>query len=366
MKGRSKMIRIAAVLLPLAAIAALALAVWMHTAPFGAKLSGQRLERALKSPNFKDGEFVNQIPTEVSTGSFAQSMWNFLVTEHPGKRPDRSLKIEKTDLRHLPDEDLIVWLGHSSYILKLAGKILLIDPVLVKGAPLDFMNRPFEGTQPWTPEDLPDADYVLITHDHWDHLDYDTQTAIRSRVKEVVVPLGIGADFEEWGFEEGRITDLDWGESKSFYDGFVFHCLPARHFSGRGFKRNQALWGSFVIEAPDGVRIYAGGDSGYGPHFKAIGEKFPGLDLAVLENGQYDRYWPQIHTLPQELPQVMRDLKARHYITVHHSKYSIANHRWDEPLQNELKAAAESGSALTVLKIGEVRKLCDLNEAAPQ
>ena len=142
------MIRIAAVLLPLAAIAALALAVWMHTAPFGAKLSGQRLERALKSPNFKDGEFVNQIPTEVSTGSFAQSMWNFLVTEHPGKRPDRSLKIEKTDLRHLPDEDLIVWLGHSSYILKLAGKILLIDPVLVKGAPLDFMNRPFEGTQP--------------------------------------------------------------------------------------------------------------------------------------------------------------------------------------------------------------------------
>ena len=180
---------------------------------------------------------------------------------------------------------------------------------------------------------------------------------MKARIGEVIVPLGIGEDFEYWGFEPKHITDLDWYESKEFNDGFVFHCMPARHFSGRGLKTNQTLWGSFVIEAPDGKKVYVGGDSGYSTHFKKIGEMYPDINLAILENGQYDKTWAQIHTMPNQLAKEMKELGAKHYITVHHSKFALGNHPWNEPLSNEKEAARESGAHLSVLTIGQVQEI---------
>ena len=148
------------------------------------------------------------------------------------------------------------------------------------------------------------------------------------------------------------LTELDWRESADLGDGFTIHCLPARHFSGRGLRRNKALWASFLLKTPSGRQIYIGGDSGYGPHFKEIGDKFAGIDLAILENGQYNADWAQIHTLPAELPQVCRDLGTKEVITVHHSKYTLSKHPWDEPRRNE-DALEKEGITVRRLVMGK-------------
>lgn len=349
--------RMATLYVILGAIAAFAIAVviFINQPSFGKLPSGNRLERMKKSWHYRDGEWKNEIETTQMTGDWLSSMRDFLFGSHPRTIPDEPIEAIKTDIKTLPrDSDLLVWFGHSSYLLQLNGKRILVDPVFVSGSPVSFVNKPFKGSDIYKPEDMPAVDYVIITHDHWDHLDYDTQRQMRDRIGEVIVPLGIGEDFEYWGFASDHITDLDWYEKKQFSDGFTFHCMPARHFSGRSLKANQALWGSFVIEAPSGKKVYVGGDSGFGPHFKKIGSEFPGMNLAILENGQYDKNWSQIHTMPDELPLVMKDLRAQHYITVHHGKFCLSNHPWDEPLHNEQEAARKTGSDLTVLTIGEV------------
>ena len=322
----------------------------------GKSPKGERLERIRKSWHFKNGAWQNEIPTSMvlSAKDSDFSFWKFLFHRNKKVKPERAIATVKTDLKELPkDSDLLVWFGHSSYLMQLSGKRILVDPVLVSGSPVNFINRAFKGTNLYRPEHLPAVDYLLISHDHYDHLDYYTVKELRERVRHVVVPLGVGENFEYWGYEPSRITDLDWYESMQFPDGFTFHCMPSQHFSGR-FIHKLGLWASFVIEAPNGKKVYVGGDSGYGPHFAKIGKWYPKMNLAILENGQYNKAWRQIHTLPEELPKVMTDLDAQHYITVHHSKFALAMHDWDEPLKNERKAAALSKKNLTVLTIGQV------------
>lgn len=284
---------------------------------------------------------------------FIANMWSFLFGEKPKDlRPSQPVAAVKTDLRALPsDKDWIVWFGHSSYLLHFNGKSILVDPVFYDAAPVSFVNRPFKGTDIYKPSDMPDIDYLVISHDHWDHLDYKAVTELRNRTNKVICPLGVGEHFERWGFPTQKLIELDWNESAALAHGMKANCLPARHFSGRGLKRNQSLWASFVIESPAG-NIFIGGDSGYGRHFKEIGRRFPGLRLAIIENGQYSPNWRYIHTMPEHLADVMRDLSANRYITVHHSKYALANHPWEEPLGNEKTAAQKDSANLSVLTIG--------------
>jgi len=316
---------------------------------------GERMERIKKSWHFKDGAWQNETPTRMMTSEGTDfSYWDFIFGKNKKVKPEQPIKGIKTNLNELPkNTDLIVWFGHSSYLMQLSGKRILVDPVFVSGSPVNFFNKAFKGSDLYQPEDMPEIDYLVISHDHYDHLDYKTVKMIRNRVKEVVVPLGVGENFEYWDYSPERITDLDWYESKTYADGFKFHCMPAQHFSGR-FIKKLGLWASFVVEAPDGKKVYVGGDSGYGKHFAKIGKKYPNINLAILENGQYNKAWQQIHTMPEELPLEMTDLDAQHYITVHHSKFALAMHDWDEPLRNEQTAAKLSGKDLTVLTIGEV------------
>ena len=131
---------------------------------------------------------------------------------------------------------------------------------------------------------MPDIDCLIVTHDHWDHLDYRTVMQLKERIGRVVCPLGVGEHFEYWGFNSDRIVELDWNESCGLSDGFRIHCLPARHFSGRGLQRNRSLWASFLVESPS-RRVYLAGDGGYDTHFAEIGRRFAPIDLAVVENG---------------------------------------------------------------------------------
>jgi len=177
-------------------------------------------------------------------------------------------------------------------------------------------------------------------------VDYRTVTELKSRIGKVVCPLGVGEHFEYWGFEPEKIIELDWHETAALGDGFAVHCLPSRHFSGRGLNPNRTLWASFLLETP-ARQVYMGGDGGYGKHFAQIGRQFPGIDLAILENRQYNEAWKYIHTMPDQLSLAAKELGAKQIITVHHSKFALARHRWDEPLATEAALATAHRAACT-------------------
>lgn len=269
----------------------------------------------------------------------------------PGEVP-----VVKSDLKNLPEGDLYVWFGHSSFMLRLDGKTVLADPALVSFSPVSFIGKAFPGTDIYRPDDLPEKiDYLLISHDHYDHLDKQTVKAIRDRVGKVVCPLGIGSILEKWGYGKDQITELNWGDA--YQDSLGFHCLPTRHFSGRGLKRNPTVQASYVIESKR-RQVFYSGDGGYdSERFKAIGTQFPDLDLAIMENGQYDKQWSTIHTMPEHLILEIQELSPRRFVTVHHSKVCLSRHAWDEPRLNEKNASEQSGIPVIVCKIGEILNL---------
>ena len=336
-----------------AAIAAVAIAV---RPGFGRLPRGERLERVRNSPNYRDGQFRNLEPSPLMADGKGRvrGMLEFLFGKKEGVRPDRPVKAVRTDLRALaPDSALAVWFGHSSYLIQTDGRRVLVDPVFLSAAPLSFLNRPFRGADLYRPEDMPDIDCLIITHDHWDHLDRRTVMALKPRIGTVVCPLGVGEHFEYWGYEPERLVELDWNETATLGGGVTVHCLPARHFSGRGLRSNRTLWASFLVEA-SGRKVYIGGDGGYGAHYADIGKRFPRIDLAVLENGQYNVDWRYIHTLPKYQHAEAEALGARRVLTVHHSKYALARHRWDEPLENARRLVEDSSLEVLCPMIGEV------------
>jgi L-ascorbate metabolism protein UlaG (beta-lactamase superfamily) len=261
----------------------------------------------------------------------------------------------KTDLHSLErDQNILVWFGHSSYFPQADGIRMLVDPVLSGAAsPVPFTTRSFNGADIYQVDDLPEIDILILTHDHWDHLDHGTVKALRKSVRQVVTPLGVGAHLERWGYDPAAITELDWYESTDPVTGFSFHAVPARHFSGRGFKRNGTLWSSFALITPT-KKIFIGGDSGYDVHFMEAGKKYEGFDLAILENGQYNEYWKYIHMMPEETVQAALDLKAAFLFPVHWSKFSLALHNWDEPITRVLKEAEVKKQKLIHPMIGEI------------
>jgi len=347
-----------------AAIFAVIVTYILSQPEFGRTARGERLSRIQQSPQFKNEKFQNEHPTRLFTSK--ESRWQvarrFLFSKKserltPGRK---EIPVVKTDLHELPAKgDYYVWFGHSSFLLRLQGKVFLVDPVFYKAAPFSFINRPFHGTDVFKPSDMPDQiDYLIISHDHWDHLSYETVTELHNKVKQVVCPLGIGEDFEYWGYAPEQIIEMDWYESQNEGDNLVIHCLPTQHFTGRGFKNPKTEPASWLIDTGE-HKIFYTGDGGYSDRFKRFGEQFPDIDLAIMENGQYDKRWSQIHTLPEQLGQELKELHPKRFLTVHHSKYRMANHQWDEPLKNEKKAAEESQIELIRPIIGQPLRLWD-------
>jgi L-ascorbate metabolism protein UlaG (beta-lactamase superfamily) len=292
---------------------------YMHTIKFGSLPKGQRLERILKSPHYGNGQFRNIQPKDCNSfphrlksyKEFCKAVLEFVTNQ---KNIGHSIASTKTNLMNInKDDNVLVWFGHSSYFIQIDGKRFIVDPVFSEiSSPVPFFPKAFPGTNVYTPDEIPELDHLIITHDHWDHLDY--ATVIKLNVKNIICPLGVGAHFERWGF--GNIIEMDWNESVKLADGFTVNCLPARHFSGRGWRRNQSLWASFLIQTPS-MKIYIGGDGGYGEHFKEIGNKFIGIDLAILENGQYNVNWEDVHMLPEDTARAAEDLKAKALLPVH-------------------------------------------------
>jgi len=348
MKMKTTIIIVGVVLLLVAAAVAV-----LHHPAFGRRMSAQRKARIEASPNYRDGMFRNQLPTPQFTGNrnSLQALWAMLTDRDNHRVPTEPLPAVKTDLHSLPkDRDWFVWFGHSSYLFQVGGKRFLVDPLLRMEFPASLMLKPFKGTDIYSPDDMPDIDCLIITHEHWDHLDYATLRDLRSEVRHAVCPLGVAEYLEYWGYDQSIISELDWYESLSVAssDGLSVKrsvngsglsgeavlsvsCLPTRHFSNRLLRgRDQTLWAAFLVEV-GGRKVYIGGDGGYDDRFHRAREQFGLIDLAVMENGQYNPNWAHVHMLPQDLEQAILDMQPEQVVTVHHNKFSLSTHPWSEP-----------------------------------
>jgi L-ascorbate metabolism protein UlaG (beta-lactamase superfamily) len=345
-------------LLLLIVLSGVGIYAYLQLPKFGAMPEGARLERILLSPKYRDGEFKNLDPIPPLRGNVIQGWTRMMLTRKDRPRPEFPVPSVKTDLKALDrDAALVIWLGHASYYFQSGGKRFLVDPVFsAHASPLPFVNRAFDGTMIYTPDDMPDIDYLLITHDHWDHLDYPTIMGLKDKVGAIIVPLGVGAHFERWGFTEEKIHELDWGDSVQLDDATTLYALPALHYSSRSFARNQTLWVAYAVISPE-RKLYFSGDSGYGSHLKAAGEAFGGFDVAFLDFGQYNEAWRWVHMLPKEIALAANDLKAKAIFPKHMGKFSQAYHSWDDPFIGTVKASEGQPYALIMPIPGEVVSL---------
>lgn len=352
----------------LAALSLLGAYVYLQHPKFGASPEGERLEKIQRSSHYAEGEFHNPVPTPVLSDGV--STFSILLSSllNPGEnlQPPHPVPVVKTDLKGLDrNRDTIIWLGHSSFFVVASGKRILIDPVFSPfAAPVSFSTRAFEGTSLYTADDMPEIDLLLITHDHWDHLDYATVTALHDKVGQVMVPLGGGAHLERWGYTKATVNEADWYDRLDMDGGLAVHLVPARHYSGRWLTRNKSLWGGFVLEA-GGRRILFSGDTGYGPHFKELAERFGEFDWAALDMGQYDPRWPFIHMTPEEAVQAAEDLRIKTLMPAHVGRFSIACHAWDEPFERITAASRGKTFRLLTPKIGEPFYLDDRERIFP-
>lgn len=331
--------------------------------PFGKFPDTNRKKHFNTLPNYSKGQFQNLIdtPALAEDKKMVSVLWEFMG-KYPDTFPKQAIPFVHTDIKNLSvDDDVLIWFGHSSYFIQTDKRRFLIDPVFSGSAsPIKGSVKAFPGTNHYQASDFDHIDVLFISHDHWDHLDYSTIKQLKNKVDKVVCGLGVAQHFEYWGWDKNKIIEKNWYESVELFAGFEVTVTPARHFSGRLFSRNISLWVSYVLQTPS-KKLFLGGDSGYGPHFAEIGKQFGAFDLAILECGQYNKNWPYIHSLPQEIITEVQELQAKHFMPVHHSKFKLAQHAWYEPLEAVSSFAKAANIPVTTPKIGEVVPLNNLN-----
>lgn len=335
---------------------------YMRQAKFGKLPAGGRLTRIEKSAHYKDGTFRNLIerPTLTQGHSILGELYKTLFIKYPNRSPVDSLPSVKTNLKKLSiDSNLIVWFGHSSFYMQLDGKRFLADPVFSGAAsPVPGSVKAYKGSDIYTAADMPQIDYLLISHDHYDHLDYETIVALKSKIKHVVCGLGVGAHFEHWGYSPEQIIEKDWYEKVEVAPGYTIFTESTHHDCGRGFTHSKALWVSFLIQSPT-LKVYYSGDGGYDDRFAEIGRKYGAIDWAIMECGQYNQAWQSVHELPEEVANATVQLNAKNMLPVHHSKFTLANHPWNEPLNKITEFSNHKPYRLATPMIGEAVHLND-------
>lgn len=312
-------------------------------------------ERAVPS-HYADGKFHNTDGRwEPGFTDSLRSTWNYLTEKSPDAEPSEPitvLSITADDLQQAPDQSL--WrLGHSTILLKLDGKFWLTDPVFAERAsPFSFMGPKRFHASPITLENLPPIEAVILSHDHYDHLDYGTILAIADKVGVFVAPLGVGERLIKWGIPAAKVRQLDWWEETQV-GALSLIATPAQHFSGRSLTdRNRTLWASWVLVAPH-IRVFFSGDSGYFAGFKAIGNKFGPFDVTLIENGAYNENWADIHMQPEQTVQAHIDLHGKTLVPIHNGTFDLALHAWTEPLERITALAAQRNVVLSTPRFGE-------------
>ncbi|WP_052122351.1 MBL fold metallo-hydrolase [Chelonobacter oris] len=348
-------------------ILAAILAAYVYFAPvFGGKPDAASQAKIAASPNFNGEIFLNQESTTIqSTDGKQPSMidWLSSVLNPPeGKQPSQPLPSVTLDKSAVINNSF-TWFGHSSVLFKTADLTIITDPVFYRASPLFFGGKPFAVSNPTTTAALPPLDIVLISHDHYDHLDQRAIREIDHKVGHYYVPLGVKGHLQRWGIADEKVTELDWYDSVSVpaVNGELKLTLaPARHFSGRNFNtRSSTLWGSWVIKSPN-LSLYFNADSGYGKHFREIAEQYGPFDLAFVENGAYDPNWALIHMSPEQAVQAALDLQTNVAVPIHWAKFDLAYHTWQDPIIRFLAAAKDKPITTATPKIGQTFTLENL------
>lgn len=308
-----------------------------------------------KVDNYENGKFVNQY---IKYENSFTKLWDIVVAYVKADReaaiPSNPIPVNKIsrELLWSLESDTLFRLGHSSVLVQMSGKYILLDPVFSERASFSQWLGPKRFHQPpINIEELPEIDVVVISHDHYDHLDKASITQLKEKVAEFVVPLGLAEYLIEWGVEAHRITELNWWQHHNVGD-ITFTATPAQHFSGRGLTdKDTTLWASWAIKS-NSTSLFYSGDTGYFPGFKEIGEKLGPFDLTLIETGAYNSLWSEIHMLPEESVKAHMDLQGNYMIPVHNATFDLALHDWYEPLVRASNSAAEHNVNLLTPEIG--------------
>ena len=334
------------------ALAALAV---LDCSTLGNSPDGDRLKRMEASENFSDGRFRNAVERPLMEGSY-WGMFKEMLFGKQERVPKQTLPYATptaADFAEPPAELQLVWLGHSSFLIEVEGKRLLVDPVFESHAsPVPLFAKRFQNP-PLARDSLPRIDAVLISHDHYDHLEMESIRHFADQGVPMVAPLGVGAHLEGWGVPRENIVELDWWQEHDL-DGLRLICAPSHHFSGRGLlDSKKTLWAGWSLIGKV-RRVHYSGDGGYGSHFKEIGKRLGPFDLTLLENGAYDKRWPSVHLFPEEAVQAHLDLRGDLMMPVHWGMFSLANHDWRDPIRRVVAAAEEKGVRMLTPRLGEV------------
>ncbi len=330
---------------------------------FGGKASEIQKQHYTQSGHFEKGVFKNLVETnmDMNFGEMMKLLPEYFK-QNTNREPKVNIPVEKIDSldiqNHIGEATRLTWFGHSAFLLEIDGKKILIDPMFGDTpSPVVFLGKKrYSKELPLAIEKIPEIDLVIFSHDHYDHLDHGSILKLKSKVKMFYTPLGVGNHLKRWGVDENKIREFNWLEEAQF-QGLQIACTPARHFSGRGFgDRFTTLWASWTIKGNED-NLYFSGDSGYGPHFKEIGEKYGPFTFAMMECGQYNERWANIHMMPEETIQASKDIKAARMMPIHWGAFTLALHSWTEPVERAEKEAEKLGVEMITPKIGEALEL---------
>ena len=344
----------ASLLIAVLVIFGLVFALSVAWVPMGKRPSGERLERLRASPHFKEDRFLDLMPRLEPDILEIAPKW--FATPVPFRRPEKlpALPIGRHSFEGASDETVrVTWLGHSTLIVELEGRRLLIDPVWGEYvAPLPLKNARRFAPPPLKFSELPRIDAVLISHDHYDHLDHPTIAALNALGVPFYVPLGVGAHLSYWGVPEDRIFEHDWWDESRLSDRLRLVCTPARHFSGRSLvDRDHTLWAGWALLGANN-RVYYSGDTALSPAFSEIGDRLGPFDLTMIESGAYNQMWGDVHLGPEQAVVAHQMLKGQLLFPVHWGMFDLGLHAWTEPIERIVTAAKRSNVRVVTVPPG--------------